>query len=201
MKLFHSDASPYVRKVMIVLHETGQLDDVEVLRVTTTTLQSDPDLVAAGPLARLPTLVLDDGQAIYDSRVINRYLNDRAGADLYPTDGRQWSTLVLEALADGILDSALAMVYEGRLRSEDKQSPDVVEAHWAKVARGVQEIEANWLPHLAGPLDIGVSGVGAMLGYLDLRLDARGWRDRAPGLADWFRDHATRPAMVATAPA
>jgi len=200
MELYHSGASPFVRKVMVVLHETGQLADVKLHTLTTNYLDSHPDLVAASPLARLPTMIDETGQSLSDSRVICRYLDERAQAGLYPTDARKWPSMVLESMADGVMDSAVAMAYEVRLRPEGQAWDTFLEAQWTKVVRTLADLEANWADHLAGPLDIGQIGVGAMLGYLDLRHGARDWRADAPALAAWYAEFSARPSMQATAP-
>jgi glutathione S-transferase len=156
--------------------------------------------VAENPLGKLPTLVLDDGRALYDSRVICRYLDSLAQGGLYPEAPRLWDSLVVEATADGIMDAAALMVYEGRVRPPEMQFAPWVEGQWAKVARALDCLETAWLGHLAGPLDIGQIAVGAALGYLDLRHPARGWRKGRPGLAQWFAQASQRPAMQATLP-
>ncbi len=166
MKLFYSPTSPYVRKVMVLLHETGQLDDV----------------------------------ALYDSRVICAYLDDRAGAGLYPQGTSRWDTLTLEATADGMLDAALAMVYEGKLRPEDKRMSEWVEGQWGKVDRACKTLNNQWAAHLAGPLDMGQIALGCALGYIDFRHAARDWRAGNPDLAAWFDAFDSRPAMTHTAP-
>jgi glutathione S-transferase len=84
MKLFQSPASPFVRKVMVVLHETDQLDKVELIPTATTPVATNPDLKAANPLGKLPALIRDDGPTVYDSRVICRYLDNLGGGTLYP---------------------------------------------------------------------------------------------------------------------
>lgn len=135
MKLYYAPTSPYVRKVMILLEETGQRDDVELVNVATTPVAADPALLAKNPLAKVPALERPDGPTLFDSRVITAYLDERAGGMLYPTGARRWDTLTLEATADGILDAALLMTYEARLRPEDKRMPEWVEGQWDKVAR------------------------------------------------------------------
>ena len=172
MKLSYAPTSPYVRKVMVLLHETGQLDDVEIESIATT------------PLAR----------------VICAYLDDRAGGKLYPTGSRRWDTLTLEALADGILDAALLMVYEGRMRPEEKQMPEWVEGQWGKIERACAALNTRWVSQLSGPLDMGQIAVGCALGYLDLRHDARNWRKGNDALAAWARKFDSRDSMQATAP-
>ena len=105
MKLIYAAASPFVRKVCVLLHETGQVDDVELVSVKTSPLASAPEVVAANPTGRIPALIREEGPAIYDSRVITRYLDDRAQAGLYPT-ARLWEVLTLEATADPTSDPA-----------------------------------------------------------------------------------------------
>ena len=112
MKLYHSPTSPYVRKVMILLHETNQMDDVELVTASTSPLDPLEGLQAKNPLNKLPALERPDGPTLYDSRVICQYLDDRAGGKLYPGGARRWDTLTLEATADGILDAALLITYE-----------------------------------------------------------------------------------------
>lgn len=199
MQLFHSPASPFARKVMVVLHETGQIDGVQIVSATGSPLDSTRMPTAQNPLGKIPTLVRDDGPAIYDSRVICRYLDDRAGAGLYP-DSRLWGTLTLEATGDGIMDAAVLMVYEGRCRPTELQSAEWVEGQWGKVARALDALDARWVSHLSGSLDVGHVSVGCALGYLDFRLDARNWRAGRDDLAAWYQAFADRPSMQATKP-
>ena len=200
MRLLMSPLSPYSRKVRITLRETGQLLDVEEVNVTTSPLASDPGVVAANPTGRIPVLIRDDGPAIHDSRVITRFLDARASAGLYPWS-RVWEVLTLEAMADGILDSALILTYEGRFRTPEQQSAEWMEAHWSKIRRAVDALEDRWISYLHGPVDAAQIALGAALGYLDLRHDARNWRHGAGRLADWHAGFAERPSMQDTAPA
>ena len=200
MKLISSLASPFVRKVRVVLHETDQIGDVEEIPVATTALNTAPEARAANPTGKIPALILDDGSTIYDSRVITRFLDDRAKAGLYPDD-RIWPVLTLEATADGLLEAAVLMVYEARLRPEAQQSPDWVEAQWGKVTGALDALETTWMAYLTGPLNIGQIAVACGLGYLDFRHGARGWRADYPELAAWYESFSKRPSMVATLPA
>ncbi len=199
MQLISSPASPFVRKVRVLLHETGLADQVEELPVATTALATAPEAMAANPLGKIPALLRDDGPAIYDSRVICRYLDARAEAGLYP-EARLWDVLTLEATADGMMESGVLMVYEMRLRPEGARSAEWVEAQWAKIARALDALEQRWMSHLAGPLDMAQIALACALGYLDFRHDARGWRDGHPALAAWFADFARRDSMTNTAP-
>lgn len=200
MKLAYSPTSPYVRKIMVLLHETGQLDDVALENRVTTPLAADEALLPSNPLGKVPALERSEGPALYDSRVICAYLNDRAKAQLYGSGARHWDILTLEATADGILDAALLMTYETRMRPEDKRMPDWVDGQWAKVARACAALNTRWMSHLSGPLDMGQIAVACALAYVDFRHDARGWRKGNDALAAWFERFDSRDAMMATRP-
>ncbi len=200
LKLIVSPASPYVRKVRVLIREAGCEDDVEEVRVSTTALATDPSILPHNPTGRIPVLIRNDGPAVMDSRVICRFLDTRFQAGLYP-EARLWEVLTLEALADGILDSALLMAYEVRLRPEDKRFPEWIEAQWGKVTRALDSVEDRWTSHLAAPLDMGQIALACALGYLDFRHDGRNWRGGRPNLMAWEARMAVRPSLTATAPA
>ncbi len=200
MKLFHSPASPFVRKIMVLLAETGHEGALDLIPASGTTVEPGTLPLAHNPLGKIPCLTREDGTALYDSRVITRYLDDHFGAGLYPPAPRLWETLVLEATADGILDAGILMVYEARVRPEDKQFAPWVEGQWTRIARTLDAVEARWLSHLAGPLDMGQIALGCALGYLDFRHAPRSWQDGRPGLAAWAQTFAARPAMVSSLP-
>lgn len=199
MQLIMSPASPYVRKCRILLREANLMDAVTEVPITTTAFETAPEIIAANPLGKIPALVRSDGPTLYDSRVITRFLDDHAGAGLYPTN-RLWEVLTLEATADGIMDCAVSMAYEVRLRPENQQSPDWIEAQWRKIARATSALNERWISHLSGPLNMGQIATASALGYLDFRHDARGWRNGNVALADWFADFSTRTSMTDTAP-
>ncbi len=198
MHILSSPASPFVRKVRVVLLETKQTD-IEVRAVTSNPMGGEAVLNAANPSGKIPVLVRDDGPAIYDSRVICRFLDHRAGAKLYP-EARLWDVLALEANADAIMEAALAIIYEKRLRPEDLWWPDWFEAQWAKIARSLDALEHRSMPLLEGPLNMAQISVGCALGYLDFRLGDRAWREGRPTLAAWEARFAARDAMQATKP-
>lgn len=200
MRLYFSPTSPYVRKVMVLLHETGQIGDVELVAGSGNPVDPAGAPLEANPLGKVPALERPDGPALYDSRVISRFLDARAGEGLYPEGARLWDTLTVEATGDGILDAALLMVYEGRIRPEELRYAPWVEGQWAKVDRALDALETRWMAHLGGPLDAGQIAVGCALGYLDFRHAARGWRLGRPRLDAWFAGFAARPSMQATQP-
>jgi glutathione S-transferase len=200
MKLYSNPASPFVRKVCIFLHECGMTDAVEMVAATGHPTDRGTMPVAVNPLGKLPTLERADGAALYDSRVICRYIDETSGTGLYPPAPRLWETLTLEATGDGIMDAAVLMVYETRSRAEDRRDPAWVEAQWGKVVRALDALEGRWMSHLKGPLDAGQIAVGCALGYLDFRHGGRDWRTGRPELTAWYERFSARDAMRATAP-
>ncbi|KQB96495.1 glutathione S-transferase [Loktanella sp. 1ANDIMAR09] len=199
MQLLISPASPFVRKARVLIREAELMGTVDEVIVSTSAFNSAPEVIAANPMGKIPALIRADGPAIYDSRVITRFLNDLAGANLYPQSSI-WEILTLEATADAIMDATVSMAYETRLRPTDQQSPDWIEAQWAKAARGIAAINSRWMSHLTGPLNIGQIAVACALSYIDLRHDARGWRNGNEALANWHAEFSTRDSMVATKP-
>lgn len=200
MRLFYSPASPFARKVVVLLHEAGRSHEVELVAVAGNPLAPGTMPVGQNPLGKIPTLERPDGPPIFDSRVIGRYLDDRFGAGLYPPAPRLWDTLTVEAMADGISEAAVLMRYETFVRPAAAQLPDWVEAQWAKIARALDAAEGTWAAHLAGPFDAGQIALACALGYLDFRHGARDWRAGRPGLADWFVRVSERSGLAATVP-
>ncbi|MEO1680617.1 MAG: glutathione S-transferase [Pseudomonadota bacterium] len=199
MQLIYSPTSPYVRKVMVTLIETGQKDEVALVPASGSPTEPNATVIAQNPLGKVPALMRDDGPTLVDSRVICRFLDARGRGGLYP-DGRIWEVMTLEALADGILDAAILMVYEGRCRDEGQRSEAWVEAQWQKIARALDVLETRWISHLSGRLDMGQIAVGCALGYLDFRHAARDWRKGRGALVAWERTFSARPAMTETRP-
>jgi len=200
MRLYTSPTTPFGRKVQVALIEAGLTDQVAIEVVGGTPLDPGTLPVDRNPLGKIPALVRAEGGAIYDSRVICRYLDQVSGGKLYPAGPALWDTLVLEATADGMLDAAVLMVYEIRLRPEEARFAPWIEAQWAKVARALDALESRWTAHLAGPLDMGQIALACALAYLDFRHAARDWRAGRPNLAAWAAEFAERPSMLATRP-
>ncbi|PTX00388.1 glutathione S-transferase [Pararhodobacter aggregans] len=203
MTLHQSPTSPYVRKVMVLLHEAGALDSVRLSFASGSPVDPGSIPLGANPLGKIPALERDDGCTLYDSRVICRYLATTTpkAAALYPEGPALWETLTLEATGDGILDAALLMRYETVIRPAEGQSEAWVDGQWQKIARSLTALESRWMAHLQGPLTMGSIAVACALGYLDFRHDARGWRNGHPQLAAWYEAFAKRPSMQATIPA
>jgi len=201
MKLFSSPTSPYVRKVLVLLRETGQLSDVEMAPAMGTPVDPGTMPRDLNPLGKIPALALDNGQPLYDSRVICRYFDERAKAGLYGAGEATWQLQTLEATADGILDAAILMVYEARIRPEDKQFGGWTEAQWRKISTALDALETLWMGTLtADDLNIGQIAVGCALAYVDFRHADRNWRVGRPNLAAWEAEFAKRDSMLATVP-
>jgi len=199
MRLYYSETSPFVRKVRVLVHEAG-IGGVEPVLAQGDALDPGSMPLAHNPLGKIPVLVTDDGSALYDSRVICRYLDDLAGAGLYPPAPRLWQALTLESAADGVTEAAVLIVYERRIRPEALRYPPWVEGQWAKIARTLDALERDWAGYLAGPPDMAQIALACALGYLDLRLPARDWRAGRPGLAAWEAGFARRASMASTRP-
>ncbi|MCB1338673.1 MAG: glutathione S-transferase family protein [Maritimibacter sp.] len=198
-QLIGNPASPFVRKVRVLVHEAGLEGEIEEVTVTTSPIAPAGEVTSAHALRKIPALIRPEGCTLYDSRVITRFLDAHSGAGLYP-QSHLWETLTLEATGDGIMEAAVLMVYEGRFRPEDKQDHGWLDAQWGKVENALDALTARWMSHLAGPLDAGVIAIGCALGYLDFRHPAREWRKGRDGLDDWYAVFSERPAMQATRP-
>lgn len=199
MKLIFSPASPFVRKVRVVINESGLTDQVIPMPVQTTPLATDPAARSANPLGKIPVLVLDDGKSLFDSRVICRYLNDISSAGLYPAEWI-WDVLTLEALADGIMDAAVLMVYEARLRDEKNRSATWVNAQWKKITHALDALEGQKFAAMQGDLNIAQLATACALDYLDFRHGAWDWRKGRAALDKWHSQMARRISLKTTLP-
>ncbi len=194
MILHDNPASPYCRKVQVLARETGQMDRIELAYAIGHPLAPEKMPTDLNPLGKIPALVTDAGEVLFDSRVICRYLDSDSA--FYPAD-RLFKVLTLEALADGIMDAAILMVYETRCRQEATQSPDWVESQWNKITRALASLEGETL---GAQLDMGQIALACALGYLDFRHADRNWRAGHPTLAAWFEKISQRPSLTETMP-
>lgn len=199
MKLFHSPTSPYVRKVLVLIAEAG-IEGIELIAAAGTPVAPDAGVIERNPLGKIPALCREDGPTLYDSRVICQFLDSSNKGRFYPDGAKRWDTLTVEATADGILDAALLMVYESRIRPEEIRYAPWVEGQWAKIDRALDVLETRWIDHLNGPMDMGQIAVACALGYIDFRHGSRDWRKGRPKLAAWEATFAKRPSMQATIP-
>ena len=201
MKLFHVGNSPFVRKVMVVAHEAGLVDKLELLDGGTTPVEANPILAKSNPVGKIPALILDDGTALANSPVICEYLDSQhSGAKMFPAVGAaRWEALHLQAICDGLMDAAVNNRYETMVRPEGLRWADWSAGQLAKVDRVVNALEAaahGW----GDKVDIGTISVGCACGYLDYRYNDRNWRGSHPELASWFAKFEQRASMQATMP-
>jgi glutathione S-transferase len=197
MKLHWSPRSPFVRKVMIAAHELGLVDRLTCVRTVAATTKPHAELMQDNPLSKIPTLVLDDGTPLYDSRVICEYFDTlHDGTKLLPiAPTARFQALRRQALGDGMLD--LLVLWRG-----ETERPHKSEAHLASYAArraaalAVLEGESGALH--ASPFTIGHIAIGCALSYLDFRFAALPWRDAHPKLAQWHATFCERPSARAT---
>ena len=202
MKLLYAPTSPFVRKVMVCAHLTGQADRIEWLDSAAHPIRRDQRIAAHNPLAKVPTLILDDGQSLYDSRVICEYLAASGRpTNLFPAEGRpRWRALSLQALGDGLLDAALLARYETTARPESSQSQEWRSAQLRKVAACVDDIERVSSTLQVDDPTIGEVTIGSALGYLDFRFPELNWRGTSPDATAWNARFQSTDAMSATVP-
>lgn len=190
MKLFYSPTSPYARMVLIVVHERGLGDELDLHQVDP--WNNPEDLLAVSPLGRVPVLVTDEGAAITESTTICKYLD---GMGEHPSlfAPQPLEVLTRVGMAQGLMDATVTTVLERRRPPEHQWD------HWAE--RQLQAI-GRTLPKLPVPpegrFDLGDISLASGLAYLDLRLSGFDWRKLNPGLAEWFGGISERPAMLAT---
>lgn len=201
MKLHWSPRSPFVRKVMIVLHETGQAEAVHLVRTPVAMSEPNLDLVRDNPLIKLPTLVLDDGYALYDSRVICEYLAQRVASPLFPADpDRRIRALRQQALGDGFLD-VLLLFRQERNKPHEKQTQAWLDAFALKTDAVLANLEKSFSAQTPREFDIGALSIGCALSYLDYRFPDLEWRGRAPATAGWHgQAFMPRPSVIKTEP-
>jgi glutathione S-transferase len=202
MILRFSPSSPFVRKVRIAAAVLGLDSEITIERADTT----DPNdsLRKTNPLGKIPVIIIEDGSAIYDSRVILDYLDERAGGGkIVPRQGPQRvAALRLQALCDGILDASILTVYESRFRKPEMHEAKWLELQAGKVSRALAVLEAAPPPSDAGQAlpDVGQITLACALGYRDFRF-GEGWRSEHPRLVAWLDGFAARvPAFAATKP-
>ncbi len=202
MKLFYSAASPYVRKVLVVAHETGLADRIEFLDAAANPVKRDAAIVRHNPLGKVPTMLVDGETALYDSRVIAEYVDaQHDGQRMFPAEGEaRWAALTLQALADGLLDAALLVRYETMMRPKEFVWSDWVDGQMAKIDSAFDEMEKTWAGHLETRLDIGTIAVASAIGYLGLRFADHDWRSGHPRVSAWYDSFCERPSMQATQP-
>lgn len=187
--------SPFGRKVKIAAKMLGLMERIKV-EDTDTTSAAD-SIRRQNPLGKIPALILADGTALYDSRVIVEYLDHLAGGDrLIPAEpAARFTALTQQALGDGMMDAGILQIYEIRWRAQDQRNLTWVDHQAGKISRALATLEAQ-LPQ--GPVTVGHIAIACALGYLDLRFGGH-WRADHPRCVAWLDDFAAAcPAFEAT---
>ena len=200
MKLIGSKTSPYVRKVRVLLAEKQRDYEFVEENVWAATTQ----VGRYNPLTKVPVLVLEGGETLFDSSVITEYVDTLSEPALLPASGLERALARRsESLADGVCDAAVAIVLE-RKREALRQDPAALERARAKVDAGIAAFESlldgrDWLG--GGAPGLADLAAGCALVYVEFRLPEVGWRARSPALRRWAEQLEARPSFAATRPA
>jgi glutathione S-transferase len=201
LKLRINKASPFARKARILAREAGLTGSIDEVETTVSPVKANEDLARENPLGKIPALVTDSGEMLYDSGVICEYLDTlHSGKKLFPAAGPQrFAALRRQALTDGILEAAVLCRYEVAVRPEPLRWKDWIEGQKRKIFGGLEVLEAE-VDTWPGDFDIGQIGLACVLGYLDFRFGDWEWRSQHPQLAKWYARAAKRPSVSETAP-
>jgi glutathione S-transferase len=198
MKLLWSSRSPFVRKVMVAAHEVGVAPRIETERVLVGADKPNAEVMSTNPLNKIPTLFLDDGTALYDSRVICEYLDTlHAGPKLIPADPpARFAALRRQSLGDGLMELNVLRLGEQN-RPPQTRSENHLAAYRLKTAATLDALDKEADRFESQP-DIGQIAIASALSHLDFRFAADKWREGRPRLARWHAAFAKRPSMLAT---
>jgi glutathione S-transferase len=201
MKIIGSLTSPYVRKVRIVFSEKK----VEASHEIENVWAADTKISATNPLGKVPCLLLEDGEAIYDSRVIAEYADTLSPVGkLIPSESRERATVkTWEALADGIMDAAILARLEATWRPVEQQSPAWIDRQMGKIDTALRQMSAqlgeNAWCH-GNQITLADIAAGCALGYLAFRLPNIEWQTQYPNLERLYQKLAQRASFIETAP-
>lgn len=201
MKLYYTPTSPYVRKVLVTAHELGLADRIETTFLRPSPTKADATLSATNPLAKIPALITDEGDALYDSPVIVEYLGSLASdRSLVPASGpERWKVLRTQALCDGILEAGILVFYERAHRPKELWWPGWLDGQSEKALQGLDALEREVAAWGALP-DLGQVCAGVTLGWLEFRNVFGDLRATRTNLFAWYERFRGRPSMLNTEP-
>ena len=202
MKLFYSTASPYARKVVVAAREAGVIDQINIIATNASPIDPNDDIVAANPIGKIPTLVLDDGRAIFDSRVICEFIDSLGEKPtLFPVEtNTRFAALTLQALGDGILDAALLSRYETFMRPPEFRWKKWTEGQQGKIINSLDFLEQNFSENFSSDINIGQITIACALSYIEYREIIEDWRQGRNKLSEWYAGISQRESMKATVP-
>jgi glutathione S-transferase len=199
MRLYWSTRSPFVRKVTITAHEKGLADRITLERVVVASSKPNPDVMRDNPTGKIPTLILDNGSALFDSHVICEYLDAiGTGPKLFPQGDSRWLVLRQHAIGDGLMETILLRMGE-RNRAEAMRSQPHLAAYTLKIEAMLGHLETISGELAGSPFSIGAIAIGCALAHLDFRFADDAWRKGRPGLAAWHDGFSQRASVQATA--
>jgi glutathione S-transferase len=199
MRLHYSPASPYVRKVLVMAHETDLIDQISL--EPTSVWEDDGRYRKVNPLCRIPALVCADGSVLVDSLVICCHLDglhDKAKLLPGKPGALPVEELHLHAVANGAIDAALTLRLDQR-RGLDRPDDPLMRRQYQAIDAALDYFEAD-MGKVMGRLGLAPITLGVALGYLDFRFPALDWRSSRPNLTAWNTAFSARPSMRATLP-
>ena len=196
LKLWHSPASPFVRKVLVFAHEVGLADSIVL--ATSDVWAAESQTAKENPLGKVPALVTPDG-VFAGSYLCCEYLDSlHSGARLIPSEPRErWPALQLHAYADGIIEATVASVVEQMRRPKEFVYQGMLDRQTGKINRTLDTVASMPLTQAPGIASI---TLGCALGYLDFRMPQLAWRDGRGALGQWYESFSARKSMQATVP-
>lgn len=197
MKLFYQTHSPFARKVLVMAHEVGLAESLDIIHHETSPTRRNPEVVRLNPLGQVPVLITETGRSLFDSTVICDYLDRRHGGPrMIPGAGSaRHDALRLQALAQGLAEAGIALRWETVRRPEEARWAPLAEGYAAKLTAGYDFVEEH--VGLGGPPHIGEIALASTLDWLAFR-ELPDFRPGRPRLAAWFDSFSRRPSMLAT---
>ncbi|MBK6694129.1 MAG: glutathione S-transferase [Myxococcales bacterium] len=202
MRLYHTASSPFVRKVLVAAHELGLAGRIETVFLRPSPTKADGDLAKSNPLSKIPALIDERGEALYDSPVICEYLDSLAPRRLVPDHGpSRFRVLRQQALCDGILDAGILVRYEHVERPEALRWDGWIKGQTEKAKLGLDALELEVANFSTTEIDLGQICAAVTFGWFEFRKPIGDIRKGRPQLTAFFERFSERPSMKATFPA
>ena len=196
MRLLYQTHSPFARKVLVFAHEAGLADRLAVVHHETSPTQANAEVFGQNPLGKVPVLLRPGQTALFDSDVICAYLETLSERSLYPADGEdRWSALRMQALAQGLAETGIALRWEQVRRPEHLRYPPLAEGFSLKLHASYDWLEEN--ADFAAPLHVGHIALATALDWLEFR-ELPSFRPGRPRLGAWFDAFSARGSMRGT---
>jgi len=196
VKLLYQTHSPFARKALVFAHEAGLADRLGVVHHETSPTARNDDVFALNPLGKVPVLITDRGEAIFDSRVICEYLDTLHDGPPLILPAERIAALRWQAVADGLSEAGILVRWETTRRPAHLRYPPLGEGHLAKVVEGCAYLEARFEPReTPGLAEIAIATALSWLAFREIH----DFRPTCPRLAAWYDAFSQRPSMRATA--